>query len=107
MVYLSPDPYHEVFEKQLDLQRFSSDKHPTVGLSLKHHDGRILLSEMSPSTPAAKIPHGRSYLRGAWLIKVNDTMITSIHDLKQVFLTSDIGQRHALYSSHTPLSNMG
>ena len=90
MVYLSPDPYHEAFEEQLDLKRFSSDKHPTAGICLTHHDSRMLLAEMSPSTPAAKIPRWRSRLRGAWLIKVNDTMITCIHDLKKVFLKLDI-----------------
>jgi len=56
MVYLSPNPYHEAFEEQLGLKRFSSDKHPTAGICLTHYDGRMLLAEMSPSTPASKIP---------------------------------------------------
>ena len=64
MVYLSLNPYHEAFEEQLDLKRFSFNKHPTTGICLTHHDGHMLLAEMSPSTPAAKIPRWRSRLCG-------------------------------------------
>ena len=119
MVYLSPDPYHEAFDKQLDLQWFSSGKHPTTGLSLEHHNGLMLLTEMSPSTPAAKIPRWCSLLRGEWPIKVNDTMIISIHNLKKVSLVVDIDRaascsllfshptiKHGLTNDSIPQVNM-
>jgi hypothetical protein len=40
---------------------------------------------MSPSTPGAKIPHWRTWLKGAWLIKVGDTIVNSIKDAQTAF----------------------
>ena len=34
MVYMSPDPYHELFEQTVDLRKFDLSKHPTGGLRL-------------------------------------------------------------------------
>jgi len=40
---------------------------------------------MAPSTPAAKIPRWRSRIKGAWLIKIGDTVVSSISDAQQAF----------------------
>ncbi len=55
MVYMSPNPYFDVFEQPLNLQKFDYTKHPTVGLSLYEKSGWLYLATMSPSTPATKI----------------------------------------------------
>jgi hypothetical protein len=53
MVYMSPDPYHESFKQTVDLRKFNLSKHPTGGLQLYVHDGRVHLALISPSTLAA------------------------------------------------------
>ena len=34
IVYMSPDPFFDSFEEELDLRKWSFDKHHTAGLSL-------------------------------------------------------------------------
>ena len=52
-IYLSPDPYHESFEEEIDIRRFDLTKHRTAGLCLAHHDGRLFLGGIAKSTPCA------------------------------------------------------
>ena len=85
MIYMSPDPYFDAFEQPMDLRNFDLNKHVTAGLNLYEADGRIYLASMSPGTPAAKIPDWRSRIRGAWLIKVGDSVVSSIADATQAF----------------------
>ncbi len=85
MIYMSPDPYFDAFEQPMDLHKFDLTKHVTAGLNLYEADGRIYLVSMSPGTPAAKIPDWRTRIRGAWLIKVGDSVISSIADATQAF----------------------
>jgi hypothetical protein len=54
MIYI-PDPYHESFDELLDSHRFDISRHATAGLSLEHN-GKVLLANMAPETPGAKIP---------------------------------------------------
>ncbi len=42
---------------------------------------------MSPGTPAAKIPDWRTRIRGAWLIKIGDLVISSLADATQALQT--------------------
>jgi hypothetical protein len=81
MIYMSPDPYHEAFEQTVDLRKFDLLKHKTAGLSLYKRNGRVHLASISPSTPAAPIHNWRTCIHGAWLIKVDDTLVTSIDDV--------------------------
>ncbi len=78
MVYMSPDPYFESFKQQIDLRQFDLTKHSTAGLSLVEHDGCLHLTTMIPGTPAAKIKDWRSCVKGAWLIKIGTTLVTSV-----------------------------
>jgi hypothetical protein len=56
MIYLSPDPYHDAFEEEVDIRCFNLTKHHTGGLCLAHHDGCLFLGGIAKSTPCAKIP---------------------------------------------------
>jgi hypothetical protein len=40
---------------------------------------------MTPSTPGAKIPRWQSRLKGAWLIKIGDTIVTAVKDAQLAF----------------------
>jgi len=82
MVYMLPDPYFDAFEEVLTLKHVNLAKHATAGLSLYESGGRVHLAAMYPSTLAAKIPDWRMRIRGAWLIKIADTIILSIDDAK-------------------------
>ena len=77
---MSPDPYFDVFEEELTLTQVNLSKHATAGLSLYESNGQIHLASISPSTAAAKIPGWRTRIRGAWLIKIGDTVVASIED---------------------------
>jgi hypothetical protein len=94
IVYMSPDPFFDSFEEELDLRKWSFDKHRTAGLSLVFHNGRVYLGGMTPSTPGAKVDRWRVNLRGAWLIKVGSTLISTISDAQAAF--------KALYESNSP-----
>ena len=85
MVYMSPDPYHDAFEQTLDLRKFDLTKHATGGLSLYVRDGRVHLASIAPSTPAARIHSWRTWIRGAWLIKVDGVIVESIDDVLRAF----------------------
>ena len=77
MVYMSPDQYFEAFEEVINLRKFDLKLDRTAGLCLAHSDNRLFLSSMTPGNPGAKIPRWRSRLKGAWLIKVGDKLVSS------------------------------
>ena len=54
-LYMSPCPYFDAFEEEIDLRKFDITKHRTAGLCLAQVDGRLILSGMAPSTAGAKI----------------------------------------------------
>ena len=85
MVYMSPDPYHDVFEQTVDLRKFDLTKHATGGLSMYVRDGRVNLASIAPSTPAARIQGWQTWIRGALLIKVGDSIVESIDDVVRAF----------------------
>jgi hypothetical protein len=88
MVYMSPDPYFEAFEDVIDLRKFDLTQHRTAGLCLAHADSRLFLGSMTPGTPGAKIPRWRSRLKGAWLIKVGNTLVSSIAEAQDAFMSA-------------------
>jgi hypothetical protein len=85
MVYMSPDPFFDAFKEDLDLQKWSFDKHRTASLSLVVHNGRVYLGGMTPGTPGTKVDWWRVNLRGVWLIKVGSTQISTISDAQSAF----------------------
>jgi hypothetical protein len=85
MIYMSPDPYHNAFNEVIDLHHFDLKKHSMAGLSFIEKNGCTILAHISSSTPGAKIPRWRTRLRGAWLIKIGNHHITSIHDAQKAF----------------------
>ena len=87
MVYMSPDPYFEAFEETLNVQHVNLKKHTTAGLELYESSGRVYLRSMKPGTTAAKIPDWRTRLRGTWLIKIGDTIISSMDDASSTIRT--------------------
>jgi hypothetical protein len=90
MIYMSPDPYFKAFKQPLDLCQFDLDKHPTGGLSLYKHDGRLHLATMSPGYPAAKMKDWRSCVKGAWLIKIGDMLVTAVTLAKDAFTAGQL-----------------
>ena len=87
MVYMSPDPYFDAFEETLNVQHVNLKKHTTAGLELYESSGRVFLQSMTPGAAAAKNPDWRSQLRGAWLIKIGDNIISSIDDASSTIRT--------------------
>ena len=79
-IYMSPDPYYNAFEEELNLKKFCPSQHKTAGLCFFEKDDHIILATMSPHTPGSRIPRWRTNLRGAWLISINNTPIKSITD---------------------------
>ncbi|EJK59937.1 hypothetical protein THAOC_19786 [Thalassiosira oceanica] len=79
-VYISPHPYRDSFEEELDLSTYN-DNVPAGGMKFVTRNGRLTIGTMLPSTPAARIYNWRSRCRGAWLIRVDDTDITCLADV--------------------------
>jgi hypothetical protein len=84
-IYMSPNPYHQDLEEELNLRKFDLSRHKTAGLSFVEHNNRLLLATMSPHTPGDRLPRWRTHLRGAWLIKTNNTPVHNIVDAQQIF----------------------
>ncbi len=93
-VYMSPDLFYEAFEEELDLRKWSFDRHRTAGLSLLLHNGCLYLGEMTPSSPGAKVDKWRIHLRGTWLIRISSSTASTIAEAQAIF--------KALYDSSTP-----
>jgi hypothetical protein len=53
---------------------------------------------MTPSTPSAKIPRWRTWIKGAWLIKVGPDLVHTIKDAQDAF-----EQQSAAGSASIPL----
>jgi hypothetical protein len=84
-VYMSPGPFFGAFEEDIDLRKWSYDKHCIAGLALVEHNGRVYLGSMIPSSPGAKVDKWRLHLRGAWLIQVGQTTVFTIDDAQRAF----------------------
>jgi hypothetical protein len=95
-IYMSPCPYFDAFEEVIDLRKFDLGKHKMAGLCLAHIDGWLFLGGIAPSTPGAKIPCWRTWIKGVWLIKVSKDTVSTIDDAQKAF------QR--LLDSGTPLA---
>jgi hypothetical protein len=85
MIYLSPDPYFDTFKQSIDTRHFDLTKHATAGLSLHESDGRLHLGTMLPSTPTTKMKDWQTRVKGAWLIKIRNTTVTTIDEVKLAF----------------------
>jgi hypothetical protein len=94
-VYMSPDLFFDEFEEDRDLRKWSFDKHHTAGLSLLHHNGRLYLGRMTPSSPGAKVDKWQLHLRGAWLINIGSSTVSTIAEAHAIFKN--------LYDCGTPL----
>lgn len=107
MVYLSPHAFKNSFEEVLDLRKYTSSMSPTAGLLCKESNGRLYFRDAEPSTPAAKIRAWRSRLRGAWLIQVNDTPVSTMTDLRSVMSSLlDSKSKHCtLLMAHSELKD--
>jgi hypothetical protein len=102
VIYLSPDPYHDTFEEEVDIRRFDLTKHRTAGLCLAQRDCRSFLGGIAKSTPCVKIPRWRSRIKGAWLIKIGPHTVTTIQEAQDAFATLSLAgtTRVTLLFSH-------
>ena len=79
-------------------------------------DGKVFLKDIAPSTPCARIHNWPSRIRGAWLIEVDDTIVSTVDEVAAalaavtssetslLFAHSEI--RHGLSNAGIPLVNM-
>jgi hypothetical protein len=70
---MSPSPYNDALEEELDLQRFDFTKHRAVSMSMVQQGNQLILASMVPSTPGAKISLWHTQICGAWLNSINNT----------------------------------
>jgi hypothetical protein len=85
MIYMSPNPYGRTFEKEVDLRKWDITCHRTAGMRLLEKDGRLVLASINASTPAAWIDRGRTHVRGAWLVSIDRTPVSTIAEAQVVF----------------------
>jgi hypothetical protein len=106
MIYLSNDPYGRTFKEPLDLRKCNLTQHPTAGLRFIVKDGWLILSSIDASTPSAQIDTWHSRLRGAWLISIDNTPISSITAAQSVFsqLSKDSASSCILTFTHPDFS---
>jgi hypothetical protein len=69
-VYLSPSPYFEAFQEELDIQKWTTTDHHLAGLTLIEQDGQLILANILKSIPAALIGKWHSWCCRATLIEV-------------------------------------
>lgn len=83
-VYLSPSPYFEAFEEELDIRNWTTHDHHTAGLVLVNSNDRLVLADILKSTPAARIDKWRSRCRGATLMEVEGRPVNSAKDVNDI-----------------------
>lgn len=84
-VYMSPDPFNAAFEEQMDIRRLDCSKHRSGGMLFVTHNGRIYLGGMAPSSPGSRIPRWISRLRGACLLSIDGTRVSSVAEVHAIF----------------------
>ena len=92
LIYLSPSPYSNAFEEVIERRYFGRTKHATGGMCFTNKNKCLILTDIRPSTPAAKIPRWRSQIRNAWLIKVFGQAVLTENDVTtalELFLKSN------------------
>jgi hypothetical protein len=88
-VYVSPTPYNDSFEEHIDISCWTTeDGQMAAGMRLLQVGDRVFVAGMAPSTPAARVPRWRSRFRGAWIIKVNNTVVTSVSEVYEAVATA-------------------
>ncbi len=85
MVYTSPDPFFGAFEEEINLRKWSFDKHRTAGILVVEHHGHLYVGNMVPGSPGAKVDKWRLHVWGAWLNQVGDTTVSTIADAESTF----------------------
>ena len=59
------------------MRRYGAYTNPIGGMVCAVADDRLILRDILQSLPAAKILAWRARIRGAWLCKVGETMVTT------------------------------
>jgi hypothetical protein len=85
-VYLSPSPYFEAFEEEIDIRQWTSNDHHTAGLVLVDSNNRLVLADILKSTPAARIDKWRSRCRGAVLLEVEERKVQSAKEVHEILV---------------------
>jgi hypothetical protein len=85
MVYISPDPYYEAIEKEVDLQKFDFASHRTASRCFLQKDNRLILASMKTGTPGARVDKWQMQLWGAWILEIDGTRISTILNAQAVF----------------------
>jgi hypothetical protein len=74
---MSPSPYNDTFEEELNLRPFNFTQHQAAGMSLIQQSNQLILASMVPSIPGAKVPQWCTWICSAWLISINNTPVTT------------------------------
>ena len=64
-VYFSPHAYHQAFKELINLRRYTLYGKLSGGMRFDDVNGRLILADIVPSPPVARIPSWRTRLRGA------------------------------------------
>lgn len=90
-IWLSNDPFHNRLTIMVDVK----GQHPTLGMQFtKTTTGhRLQLTNILPSTPAAKIPKWRSTLRWSYILEIDGTPINNIEDVEKAIANARTEQR--------------
>jgi len=81
---MSPDPYGQAFEQEINLHKWDLTNHRTADIPLLEKNGCLLLASIDVSTPAERIARWHTHLRGAWLVSVNGTPVETITDVSKI-----------------------
>lgn len=84
-VYMSPDPLHAAFEEIMDLRKFDWTKHHAGGMLFVTQGQCVYLGGMAKSTPGSRIPRWISRLRGACLLRINGTPVSTVAEVHNIF----------------------
>jgi hypothetical protein len=84
-VYMSLDPFFGAFKEEINLQKWPFDRHRTAGISVVEHHGCLYVGNMVLGSPGTKVDKWRLHVRGAWLIQVGDTTISTMADAESTF----------------------
>jgi hypothetical protein len=104
---MTPTPYNEAFEEELDLRKYDFSRHRAAGMIFLPQDDWLILASMAPSTPGARVPRWHTRLHGVWLLSINGTPVHTLAAVHQVFHDLSLSRTASciLLFAHSELSH--
>ena len=83
-MYFCSDTYHSTFKERLEIRQYHAYGKYLGGMMFSSRDGRLMLQDIIPRSPAARLLALRTRIWEAWLHKVGETVVSCEEEIEHV-----------------------